>query len=166
MSPTNATRKQRRPLPPTPRAPIGCGVATQSEALVVALGKALADIVRNHVACKPMRMTGDTDAEFHATMQKYQADSVFTIVAILKGYPHIEEAVWLSMVDVRRQDLPFVPEWYGMLQVALLEAEPGLTNELKNTEVARIAAMRTHAAEKKFVHAQGKLFAGIEGCAQ
>jgi hypothetical protein len=141
-------------------------VATQSEALVVALGKALADIVRNHVACKPMRMTGDTDAEFHATMQKYQADSVFTIVAILKGYPHIEEAVWLSMVDVRRQDLPFVPEWYGMLQVALLEAEPGLTNELKNTEVARIAAMRTHAAEKKFVHAQGKLFAGIEGCAQ
>lgn len=130
------------------------------------MGKALADIVRNHVACKPMRMTGDTDAEFHATMQKYQADSVFTIVAILKGYPHIEEAVWLSMVDVRRQDLPFVPEWYGMLQVALLEAEPGLTNELKNTEVARIAAMRTHAAEKKFVHAQGKLFAGIEGCAQ
>jgi len=62
--------------------------------------------------------------------------------------------------------LTFVSEWYDMLQVALLEAEPGLTAALKNAEIARIAAVQTLAAAKAFAGVQGNLYAGLEGCAQ
>lgn len=106
----------------------------------------------------PTRKDCDSDAEFYAMMQRYQAGGVLSIAGALSGdFKQLEQAVVLAMLDVpellRR---PLTPEGYGNVRAALREAEPGLTAELKKGEVARVAARTT-------LKGQGDLFAGMGG---
>jgi len=154
MSRPVAARKQKRHLPPTPHAAAGCGPATKAETLALALGKALAGIARKHPARKPTRKDCDSETEFYASIQRYQADSMFSIAGALNvDFKHLEQSVVLAMLDVpellRR---PLTPEGYGKVRAALRETAPGLAVELKKGEVARVAARTT-------LKGQGELFA-------
>jgi hypothetical protein len=164
MSPPRTARKQKRWLPPTPHAPAGCGPATKAEGLALVLGKTLAEIARSHSAYMPTRKDCDSEAEFYAAMQRYEAGGALSIAGALSDdFSELEEAVVLAMLDVpellRR---PLTPEGYGKVRQALREAEPSLAVELKKGEVARIAARTARDAEKRFLEAQGDLFAGLE----
>jgi hypothetical protein len=84
MSRPVVARKMKRTSLPTPHAPAGCGATTRAEALALSLGMTLADIARKRPACKPTRKNCDSDAEFYAVTQHYQADGILSIAGALR----------------------------------------------------------------------------------